>query len=63
MPYELAQCLLQKAELLGIPLGRPKEAKPVIEEAEALGRLVGLAEFSKRIQLVKGQIAMASLFG
>ena len=62
MPYELAQCLTRQAELLGIPLGRPKEAKPMIEEAERLARQVGVEPLLREIHSIKGQISLASLF-
>lgn len=58
---ELAYCLIKQAELLAVPLGRPREAQEVLKaamEMEGLTDWPGVAEYGRRVQ---GDVAVAMM--
>jgi len=62
IPLVLVQCLLKKAELLGVPMGRPKEAKPLVNEAVELAKKLDLDWLMKEAQKVGVAVSMASMY-
>ena len=61
-PHLLALCLSRTAQLLGVPMGRPSEAKPMVEEAERLASGLGIEHLTEEVDRARADIAMASMF-